>query len=207
MKPKDGITPILQAMPVDDSNEEVFQNALAVAAEKLSRLNIQRGEYIARLIELDAEIAKLRSKVISVADLVGSPPSDSPISKLKEFVTEMGLTDAIRQVLMAHNHGLTPKEVRDWLVRMGVDLSGYGNVQASIHAILKRLQESGEADRAVDKKTGKHINLYMWSPFQAEGGGQNDTQYYRLVRGSKAKGTRVTNQVSVKQKVSRKNKV
>ena len=45
---------------------------------------------------------------------------------------------------------------------MGFDMNDYSNIQASIHAVLKRLFDSGEAHRAVDDKTGKLINVYRW---------------------------------------------
>jgi hypothetical protein len=164
----------------DSSDDKVFTLALKAALKKLSALNGEKLEHLDRMSQLDSEIAKLRSKLMTLASLV--PPSEnSTVADLKKWLSELGLTDAVREVLKAHDHNLSPKEVRDWLLRMGFDLSEYSNIQASIHAILKRLHESGEVDRAVDRKSGKLTNLYRWSPFHPSHGEAGDQYFYEIV--------------------------
>jgi hypothetical protein len=153
------------------TEDQAFRLALKVALKKLSSLTKEKEELLDKASALDSEIARLRSKLATLASLVTDAPEGSPIAELKKWVTDLGLADAIREVLKAHENGLTPKEVRDWLLRMGFDLSDYSNVQASIHSILKRLHASGEIDRGVGPK-GNLINLYKWSPVTFEGEGR-----------------------------------
>ena len=178
------LTPLADSEPSDDA---AFQMALRVALKKLSALNKEKMEHLERVTTLDSEIARLRSKLVTLASLVTDTPKGSPIAELKQWLSELGLTDAIREVLKAHDHGLTPKEVRDWLLRMGFDLTEYNNVQASIHAVLKRLYESGEVDRPVGKNE-KVMNVYRWSPVRFEGKGILQYQIVSSAR-RKRKGT------------------
>ena len=54
---------------------------------------------------------------------------------------------------------MTPLEVRERLLAIGVDLSSYSNDLAVIHTVLRRLNESGEL-RVIPKPGGK--NAYLW---------------------------------------------
>jgi len=56
-----------------------------------------------------------------------------------------GLTEACRTVLRSAGRPLTALELRDRLVSVGFDLERYSNALASVHTVLKRLTESGEA--------------------------------------------------------------
>jgi hypothetical protein len=58
----------------------------------------------------------------------------------------LGLTDACRMVLKAAGDTLTGVEVRQRLDVMGFDVGRYANDLASIHTVLKRLNQAGEAD-------------------------------------------------------------
>ncbi len=55
---------------------------------------------------------------------------------------------------------MTPLEVRERLLSIGVDLSTYANDLAVIHTVLKRLNEAGEL-RLIPKPNGK--NAYLWA--------------------------------------------
>lgn len=60
------------------------------------------------------------------------------------------LADEIRSVLNAQPLTLfRPAEVKEELARVGHDLGKYGNPQAAIHMVLKRLVQSGEAEEKV----------------------------------------------------------
>ena len=50
---------------------------------------------------------------------------------------------------------MTPLDVRERLLSIGVDLSGYSNDLAVIHTVLKRLNEAGEL-RSVPRPSGKN---------------------------------------------------
>src|SRR5262249_41556455 len=72
----------------------------------------------------------------------------------------LGLTDACRLALRGAGLPLTPLDVRDRLIAIGVDLSIYTNELSAIHTILKRLNDAGEI-RFVSKGTGKPA--YIWN--------------------------------------------
>jgi len=71
----------------------------------------------------------------------------------------MGLTDAVRLGLRG-GVPMSPMEVRERLLAIGVDLSIYSSDLAVIHTVLKRLNEAGEI-RLIPRANGKH--QYLWA--------------------------------------------
>jgi hypothetical protein len=55
---------------------------------------------------------------------------------------------------------MTPADVRDRLLAIGVDLSGYTNPLSAIHTVLKRLRQAGELRLAHTSASGR---TYVWS--------------------------------------------
>ena len=95
-------------------------------------------EYEALLAErtrLDERLAQLAQTIGSLMRLCDLTPTVS-----------LGLTDACRMVLKAAGHPLTAVEVRQQLEAMGFDVARYANDLASIHTVLKRLNQAGQAD-------------------------------------------------------------
>lgn len=105
-----------------------YREALDEAVREYEALTRQRAE-------LDLRIAQLAQSVGTLTKLCGLVPT-----------VPWGLTDACRMVLKAAGHALTAVEVRAQLETMGFDLSRYSNDLAAIHTILRRLNESGEAE-------------------------------------------------------------
>ncbi len=87
----------------------------------------------ARRAEIDERLARLTQTIGSLTRLCHLTPTVS-----------FGLTDACRLVLKAAGHPLTATEVRAQLDAMGFDLTRYSNELASIHTVLKRLNQAGE---------------------------------------------------------------
>ena len=54
---------------------------------------------------------------------------------------------------------MTPVDVRDRLLGIGMDLSVYSNDLSAIHTVLKRLNEAGEI-RLIPRTAGK--SAYLW---------------------------------------------
>src|SRR5258708_40274166 len=71
----------------------------------------------------------------------------------------MRITDAVRLAMRA-GVPMTPLEVRERLLSIGVDLSTYSNDLAVIHTVLRRLNEAGEL-RLIPQPNGK--NTYLWA--------------------------------------------
>jgi hypothetical protein len=103
--------------------------------------------------ELDARIAHLAQTVGSLTRLCGLIPT-----------VPWGLTEACRMVLKAAQHPLTATEVRAQLAAMGFDLSRYVNDLSSIHIVLKRLTQSGEAQF---RSRGWEKPAYEWEASRA----------------------------------------
>ena len=68
----------------------------------------------------------------------------------------MGLTDAIRQAFKtAPNVQMGATGVRSRLKQIGFDITVYGNLLASIHTVLGRLEKSGEIKHVSNSTEGK----------------------------------------------------
>src|SRR5436190_6927749 len=82
--------------------------------------------------EIDTRLSQLAQSIGTLSRLVGLVPS-----------VPLGLTDAARLILRG-GVPMTPVEVRDRMLGIGVDLSIYTSDLSAIHTVLKRLNEAGE---------------------------------------------------------------
>jgi hypothetical protein len=122
----------------------------------------------ARRHEIDDRLAQLAQTIGTLTRLLGLTPT-----------VPLGLTDACRLVLRG-GVPMTPTEVRDRLLAIGMDLSGYVSELSAIHTVLKRLNEAGEV-RLVPRAAGKHA--YLWQrPPTASAIGPDVAQYVRESR-------------------------
>ena len=110
------------------ADDDDYRRALEKATREYEALLAER-------IRLDQRLAQLTQTIGSLMRLCRLTPTVS-----------LGLTDACRMVLKAGGHPLTAVEVREHLDAMGFDVTRYANDLASIHTIMKRLNDSGEAD-------------------------------------------------------------
>jgi hypothetical protein len=117
-----------------------YRGALDAAIKEYEDLQQQKRA-------LDDRLAQIGQTVGSLTRLLGLTPT-----------VPLGLTDACRMILR-RGHPMTPVEVRNRLLAIGVDMSKYANDLAAVHTILKRLRASGEA--RVISSAGKH--RYAWS--------------------------------------------
>jgi hypothetical protein len=98
-------------------------------------------------------IGKLRETIAALYRITGQEFAEND---------ELGITDAIRLAFKtAPGQKMTALDVRGRLEQLGFDLSGYRNVLASIHTVLKRLEEKREISR-IDTVGGKAA--YAWMP-------------------------------------------
>lgn len=140
-------------------SDEQYRQALEAARRELAELEAERAE-------LDRRIERKKQGILGLSQLVSDDDEDAPsiMDIMRAMLGEPeGLTDGCRAVLRSANHGLTPTEVRDGLIALGYDLSGYSNIMASVHQILKRLVASGEANklRLSGRMDGK--TAYIWA--------------------------------------------
>lgn len=119
-----------------------YRRALDAAIKEYEELGQKRRD-------IDVRLAQLAQTIGTLNRLLGLTPT-----------VPLGLTDACRVALRGAGLPLTPLEVRDRLLAIGVDLSVYTNELSAIHTILKRLNEAGEI-RFVSKSGGKPA--YIWN--------------------------------------------
>ena len=126
---------------------DAFRTALKIAEGELGQLLNQREETEKRITALVDVIEGLR--------LLCGDSAQSFQAEIKN----QGLTDAVRRILEFSNSILSPTQIRSILVAARYDLSGQSNVMATLHSILRRLEEAGEvvADKGDDGTT-----VYLW---------------------------------------------
>jgi hypothetical protein len=121
-------------------SDDSYRTALDAAVAEYERLGSERRT-------IDRRLAELAQTIATLSRLIGLVPT-----------VPLGLTDACRLVLRG-GLPMTPVEVRDRLLSIGVDLSVYVNDLSAIHTVLKRLNEAGEI-RLVPRASGS--NAYLW---------------------------------------------
>ncbi len=119
---------------------EPYRTALDAAIREYEALGEQRRD-------LDRRLSHLAQTIGTLSRLMGLVPT-----------VPLGLTDACRLVLRG-GLPMTPLEVRERLLEIGVDLSVYASDLSAIHTVLKRLNEAGEI-RLVPRPHGK--SAYLW---------------------------------------------
>lgn len=143
------------------SAEEDYRKALDSARGELADLLLQKDE-------IEKRVAQLRQTVVGLSALSeGHEDLENVIiegraiaSEFSDGASDIGFTDVCREVLKAADADMSPTEVRDGILRMGLDLNAtYTNPLAVIHTTLKRLCDNGEVAKRTDKG-GKIV--YRW---------------------------------------------
>lgn len=124
------------------STDQEYRRALDAAIKEYEALGDERRQ-------IDDRLAQLAQTIGTLNRLLGLTPT-----------IPVGLTDACRLALRGAGLPLTPVEVRDRLLGIGMDLSTYTNELSAIHTILKRLNDAGEI-RFVPRGKGK--GAYVWN--------------------------------------------
>lgn len=120
--------------------QDDYRTALSSAIKEYEDLGQQRRD-------IDTRLSQLAQTIGTLSKLLGLTPT-----------VPLGLTDACRLALRS-GLPMTPMEVRERLLSIGVDLSIYSNDLAVIHTVVKRLNEAGEV-RLIARPSGKHA--YLW---------------------------------------------
>lgn len=119
----------------------------AYAAAKLDLLaRLQKRD------DLDQQIHKLKATVKALGELCGAAPEEIDKLLLVEgfaIDAKPGFTEAIRRLFRIHQTPLSPPEIRDDLVKMGIGV-GQVNLLSSIHTVLRRMAEAGEIEKTED---------------------------------------------------------
>lgn len=103
---------------------------------------------------VDQEIRKLKQTVKALGEVCGAPPEEIDKLLLVEgFAIDSGLgfTDAIRRLFRIHNTPLSPTDIRDDLLKIGIGRAQV-NLLSSIHTVLRRMTQGGEIEKADDSR-------------------------------------------------------
>jgi hypothetical protein len=140
-----------------------YKKLLDGELDQLRTLIEERRSLKNRLDAISEDVSRLREGVIGLAalahvDLKATHPDifSAPVK------ADIGLTDAIRSVLMDSMEFMTPTEVREALFLGEIyPIHQHKNPLASIHSVLKRLADSGQVVVATDEDTKKTV--YAWA--------------------------------------------
>jgi hypothetical protein len=146
--------------------KDIYKLALEEAMGELEKILAQRDKVDVQREELELSAADLRQAIYGLAALSGEDAKsfqESHPDLFPEFIDpDVGLTDAVREVMKNRRLYITPVGVRDKLIAVQYDLSKYKNVMASLHTVLKRLVDSKEL--LMDTRGGKTV--YRWNPMK-----------------------------------------
>lgn len=139
------------------------------ARERLKALRIMLDSLDVQRAERANEIIQLEQLIRSITPFTSDHPLDADAKLLNNFglvssLAGLDLADACRKVLQENDRYMSPREIRDMLEANDYDLTQHTNHLASIHGVLKRIVESGEALRMAESSGV----VYKWntSPFK-----------------------------------------
>jgi len=135
--------------PID---EYKLLDVLEAAQEELVKLTQEREK-------IDWRINKLQNDIVHLAALCRVEVED-PIKQL-------GLTDAIRWIFARDDNPLSTQQVAD-VLEQSYDVSGYKNLSANVHTIVRRLVKAGDIKQVGYissglRKIGEDREKYIWA--------------------------------------------
>lgn len=122
-----------------------YQRALEAARRELDTVLRNR-------VELDKRAAELKKTIDGLSALVGNTDHSTGLMiPASSLLTDVGISDAIRAILReTPDRALSPVNLRDELVRRGVNMAEYASGLAVIHNTLARLERQGEIIKLTD---------------------------------------------------------
>ena len=136
-----------------DKVESEYEATFGMLSKKKLDLLIERTDVELKLSEIKSQIAHLSEILDHLAPMAGMPVRDN--------ISAMGITDAIRWVLKSTEDRMAPIDVRDKLTEKGFDLSGLTAPMASIYKILARLAD-GPTPEVVREREDDGKVYYRW---------------------------------------------
>jgi hypothetical protein len=150
-----------------NEHDAEFIDALEKASARLDAMLVEQERIEKSRLEIDYKIGKLAQKILHLAALCDNVPEHLQIDRLKKSIQDLGVTDAVREIIKGAERPLTITDVRERLEQFGVDGTGYyQNVGAVMNMILKRLAESGEIEE-LPAEEGKK-KAYVWIPAEPQ---------------------------------------
>ena len=126
---------------------DTYKQAYATAKLDLLR-QLQKRQ------DLDQRIRKLKQTVRALGEQCGADPEEIDKLLLVEGFAidpKPGFTGAIRRLFRIHQTALSPMDIREDLLKMGIG-AGQVNLLSSIHTVLRRMTEAGEIEKTEDSR-------------------------------------------------------
>jgi hypothetical protein len=117
-------------------DDAIYKDMLEKAKADYIASQQKLGAHAREIELLEERISGLRETIFALSRMLRAEPF--------EEADALGLTDAIRQAYRTHGGPLVPTDVRARLESMGYDTGKYGNLMASVHSIIGRLEKRGE---------------------------------------------------------------
>jgi hypothetical protein len=115
------------------------EDSYRAAQAELAQLGSERVEITDRLGWIETRMSSLNEFLKAIVPLIEQEPGKA--------LVDAGLTQICRDVLDKAGRWVTAPEFREMLSRIGIDMSGYTNPGAVLHAILKRIAAVREDNR------------------------------------------------------------
>ena len=112
-----------------ESQIATYRNALKEAREQFKMLTERQIFLQVQLMATESEIMGLRRTITALAAICSEPSA----------FDDLGLTDAVKQVMVEEPELVTTTEVTQKLKEIGFALTSHKNAQASVHNVLQRL--------------------------------------------------------------------
>lgn len=134
---------------------DAYRKAIAALEVQFAELQVQRADIQQAGDRIDQKLLQVEAALANLRAVIDEPDTEP---------YEGRLADAIREVMsrggtladIARGHlGRTPREVRDELRTLRYDLTQHTNPLASIHSVLKRMEEGGELLSHEDPQRGR----------------------------------------------------
>jgi hypothetical protein len=142
---------------------DFYKSAFETAVSELATLSEERETLLEKVGTIEDRIERVRQGALGLASLAGVDFKEIkekyPDLFAEQIDPRMGITDAVREALRINGGVMTPTDVREAVFRISPAIAGHKNPMASIHAILRRLVDNGEAAIGTDndKRT-----VYAW---------------------------------------------
>jgi hypothetical protein len=116
-------------VPGTDNQAATYRKALKEAREQFRASTARRSTLQFQLIETEDEIARLRRTIAALSAMCSE----------HSLLDDVGITDAIKEVMAKERRLVSTNDVILRLVEIGFDIKSQKNVQASTHTVLQRL--------------------------------------------------------------------
>lgn len=125
------------------------------AKSELLELEERKAELLRSVEELERQSVALCRTMNAIAPLIGEEIVPEP-NLVEESI---GMTERVRQILARSRLPLLASEIRDRLEETGVAMRSYSNPMATVHSVLRRLTEAGQAKASVESSGTKRFAI------------------------------------------------